>query len=54
MLSQGGYHSGPGTVREGYELSRKPVHLKLTDPGRGREEEVERCLRAGSSGVDGG
>lgn len=54
MLSQGGYHSGPGTVREGDELARRPVCLELSDPGGEREKEVERCLRVGSSGVDDG
>lgn len=54
MLSQGGYRSGPGTVREVYELARRPVCLELIDPGGEREKEVERCLRVGSSGVDDG
>lgn len=52
MLSRGGYHSGPDTVREGYELARRPVCLELIDPGGEREKEVERCLRVGSSEVD--
>lgn len=54
MLSQGGYRSGPGAVREVYELARRPVCLELIDPGGEREKEVERCLRVGSSGVDDG
>lgn len=52
MLSQGGYHSGPNAVRDGYELARRPVGWELIDPGGEREKEVERYLRVGLSGID--